>query len=138
MTNTANTAVVLTLADMATPAYQDCFSDMFKEINGFRPWLSLYSDHEAMLRFFNTYDQQIEEVIAEHDRADARRLVYLNEKHGTSFTTLREASKHNEQMAWNRWEQEREAEAAAKAQQAEMTRRFSPLPYIEAWEYGAA
>jgi hypothetical protein len=138
MTNAANNSVVLTLADMATPAYQDCYSDMFKSLHGFRPRGEWCNTPEFMLQFFKDYDADIEAELERDRQEAAERLVYLNHKHSTNFTTLHEASRHNEQMAFARWEREAEALQAEKDRKAEMTRRFSPLPIIEAWEYGLA
>lgn len=138
MTNIATPAVVLTLADMALPEYRDCYSDMFKSLHGFRPRGEWCNTPEFMLQFFNDYDADIEAELERDRREAAERLVYLNHKHGTEFTTLHEASRYNEQKAFERFareEEEREAEAAAKA---EMTRRFSPMPVIEDWLYGIA
>jgi hypothetical protein len=138
MTNIATPAVALTLADMGTAEYKDCYSDMFKSLHGFRPRGEWCNTPEFMLQFFNDYDADIEAELERDRQEAAERLVYLNAKHGTAFTTLHEASRYNEQKAFDRFQKEEEAREAEAAAKVEMTRRFSPAPYIEAWEYGQA
>lgn len=134
MTNSAATQAALTLSDMATPDYQDAYSDLYKGINGFRP-----RGHDAatMLRFFETYDARIEEVLEEDRREAAARLAYLNHKHGQVFDTLTIAERFNEKAAHDRFMAKLEVEMAEEAEKVEFNRRYSPAPVIDAWEHGS-
>lgn len=119
----------LTLADMATSDFQDSFSDLYKNIHGFRPrGFSL----ESMLHFFDNYETELAEVEAE----EARALKARSDRDGVKYRSwshyydVKEARDHAE------WERENAARQAKLAERAEMYRRFSPLPVVEDWLYG--
>ena len=120
----------LTVADMLLPDFQETYSDLYKGLNGFRP---RGHDAETMLRFFDTYEAAFEESEAEEAAALARR----SETDGVEYTSwshyysVQEAKDHAEYLKEEAIRQEEAARAA------EMARRFSPLPAIEAWEHGA-
>lgn len=124
----------LTLADMLTQDFQESYSDLFKGIYGFRP-----RGHtaESMLHFFDTYEELYARAEAEQEIERGLRLDYLNYKHGREFTDLREAECFNEQVAYNRYMDELNRQEEEQARLAELNRRGSPLPVIEAWEYGS-
>lgn len=132
--DTNGTERTLTLADMATPDFQDSYSDLYKTINGFRP-----RGHslETMLHFFDTYEAQFAEAEKEWELERAQRLAYLNQKFNRTFANLSEAEVHNMEQARLRYDRETQEEADRLAAAAEMTRRFSPLPVIEDWMYGS-
>lgn len=119
----------LTLADMATPAFQEAYSDLYKGLYGIRP-----RGHsvETMLHFFDTYEKEFERHQAEEDAA----LAYRSEQDGIKYTSWNhfyQVKEAKEQEAWEAEQATRKAEADLKA---EFARRGSPLPFIEAWEHG--
>jgi hypothetical protein len=124
----------LTLADMATPDFQDSYSDLFKGINGYRP-----RGHsvETMLNFFDTYEERFAEAEKEWQLEQDLRLDYLNHKHGQVFPDLQTAEHFNVQAALARYEREAQVEAEERAAKAEFVRRGSPQPAIEAWLHGS-
>lgn len=90
-----------------------------------------------MLHFFDTYEEQYERAAQEEEEARARRLEYLNQKHGQVFDNLIVAERFNEQAAYNRFMDELHRHEEEQARQVEFVRRGSPLPIIEAWEHGS-
>jgi hypothetical protein len=119
----------LTLADMATPAFQESYSDLYKGIHGIRP-----RGHsvEMMLHFFDTYEQEFERHQAEEDAV----LAYRSEKDGIQYTSWSHYYDVKEAKDADEWEAEQAIRKAEADLKAEFARRGSPLPAIEAWEYG--
>lgn len=119
----------LTVADMATPDFQESYSDLYKGINGFRP---RGHSPETMLRFFDTYEVQL----AEHEAEEKRQLAYVSERDGVEYRSWSHYYDVKEAADHAAWKAEEAARQAKLARRAEMYRRFSPLPVIEDWLYG--
>ena len=124
----------LTVADMATPDFQDAYSDLYKSLYGFRP---RGHDVATMLHFFDTYEAELAFAQEREEAELAYRLGYLEDKHGRKFTNLLEAERFNERAAFNRYMDELHAAEQVRAEQAEFVRRGSPMPVIEDYMNGS-
>jgi hypothetical protein len=120
----------LTVEDMKTPAFQDAYSDLYKELNGFRPRCT--TSPEQMLRFFDSYEDEFE-AQAEQER---EALARASERDGIQYRDWSHYYDCKEQRDFEEWRREDEARKAREAVKMEMRRRFSPLPVIEDWMYG--
>ena len=120
----------LTVADMLTSDFQEAYSDLYKGLNGFRP---RGHDAETMLRFFDTYEAAFEESEAE----EAAALKHRSEQDGVEYTSWSHYYKVQEEKDHAEYLKEEAVRQEEAAIAAEMTRRFSPLPVIDAWEHGA-
>lgn len=120
----------LTVADMLTPTFQESFSDLYKSLNGFRPRCTF--SPEAMLRFFDSYEDEME-AQAEQER---EALARASERDGVEYRSWSHYYDLKEQRDFAAWRREEDARQAREAVKAEMRRRFSPLPVIEDWMYG--
>lgn len=124
----------LTEADMLLPEFRESYSDLFKGLHGFRPRGLM--DPATMLRFFDTYEDEIEAHLERECHEEELYKASLEAQFGRSFETLSEALRHREKVEYDLYLQECAAREAEEARRRELTRRFSPLPLIEAWEHG--
>lgn len=120
----------LTLADMQTPDFQSAYSDLYKGLHGIRP---RGDSAETMLHFFDTYEQEFERQKEQEDAA----LAYRSEQDGIQYTSWTHFYEVKEAKAYADWEAENAVRQAEIDLKAEFARRGSPLPFIEAWEYGS-
>lgn len=127
----------LTEADMLLPEFRESYSDLFKGLNGFRPRGDYFMSPSVMLRFFDTYEDEIEAHLEAERHEEEIYKASLEAQFGQSFETLGQALLHREKVEYDLYLQECAAREAEKAHQRELMRRGSPLPVIEAWEYGA-
>ena len=120
----------LTVADMATPDFQDAYSDLYKGINGFRP---RGHSPEQMLHFFDTYEARYQE----HEAEEAAALARRSEQDGIEYRSWSHYYDVKEAQDHALWEVEEKVRLARLAERKEFSRRGSPMPAIVAWEYGS-
>lgn len=128
------TLKTVTPADVAAGLTDSwCYSDAFKDINGFRPCGEYFNSPEYIAEFWNTFEEASDRVQEE----ERQQLAYLGEEHGRIFANW---------MAYYDFLDQRELEAAeaAEAERREQERlkqerecRFSVLVVVESWEEGA-
>lgn len=121
----------LTVADMLRPEFQESYSDLFKSLYGFRP--RGYTSPEAMLAFYDGYEAAFESQ-QEEEREALRRI---SARDGVEYSSWSHYYSEKERKAEEEWERENAVRIEQAAHKAEMNRRFSPLPVIEAWEHGS-
>jgi hypothetical protein len=121
---------ILTVEDMQTDLFREAYFDLYKGLNDIKPrW---YTSPEDMLRFFDTYEAQLEE----HKAREAEELARLSERDGIQYRSWMHYYDEKERRDHEAWERQN-AERQAKADyQEELRRRWSPLAVIRMWEYG--
>lgn len=114
---------------MHTNDVLECFSDLFKGINGFRP-RGMSGDYVSW--FMNNYDRLFEDSLQE-EKAE---LAHLSEKHGQNFASMMAYYDFKEAADYLAYEQKKAADNAAKRERNDLHRRNSPRMAIYLWEHG--
>lgn len=106
-----------------------CYSDAHKEVYGFRP-RGHSAEQEAS--FWNDFDRLWADMQAQEDED----LRAHGEYYGRTFQNFMEFYNFMDDEREREYQEEHEAREAALAARAEFYRRGSPVPILEAWDYG--
>jgi hypothetical protein len=109
---------------------QDIISDLAKSLYGTRS--ACPTTPEAQVFFMNNYEEAMNEEL----EREAAVLKARSERDGIEYRSWSHYYDEKERRDNEAWERENAERQAKAAHDAELKRRFSPLPVVEAWEHG--
>lgn len=129
MTQTQQAVITITAADITADDRQN-FSDMFKDIYGFRPRYT--PTDQELSEFLNSYPKLFEE----QSEQEAARLQYLREETGIQFPNWMAYYDYLDGKESAEWAARKIELAKEAAHKKELATPRSPRMAIEFWDYG--